>query len=65
MHRQRFCRLGRGVAIARRGTGRGDADRSAEKCRFSFADSGDQVVGLTAALEPDGVTVEKARISSQ
>lgn len=36
MHRQRFCRLGRGVAIARRGTGRGDADRSAEKVPFQL-----------------------------
>ena len=31
------------------------------RCRFSCADSGDQVVGLTVALEPDGVTIQQSQ----
>ncbi|MNI71496.1 hypothetical protein D3C73_1273710 [compost metagenome] len=30
-----------------------------KRCRCSCADSGDQIIGLTAALEPDGVTIQQ------
>ncbi|ELP96359.1 hypothetical protein [Pseudomonas syringae] len=32
-----------------------------KRCRCSDADSGDQIIGLTAVLEPDGVTIQQSQ----
>lgn len=32
-----------------------------KRCRCSCADSGDQIIGVTAALEPDGVTIQQSQ----